>query len=681
MFEAIGNFIRQFETFEIITFSGVLLFFILLSFYAVWQSYLAEKYKNLFQEISKEAKRFHKLKNTFQTELKTFADLLDEINFPIWQRDKNLKIVYCNSKYCEITGEIRERILETGDLELYKNSHNVASKAIKTGQTQVTEQFVVISGTSTLCQIVEIPVSDKSYGFNAKTGTIGFALNLHELQATRERLKFSNELQNRLVESLNNAIAIYGTNKRLEYFNQAFVNMWKLDADWLKKSPTYSEILDVLREKRKLPEQIDFVNFKKENDAMFNNLFSKKEDYYYLPDNSVYKVVIIPYQQRGLLFYYENVTEEFRLESEYNTLVSVQKQTLDNLNEAVAVFGEDGRLKLFNPSYSEIWGHSPSLLHSEPHIKELLAEEKYLYSFNNWEEFVDNSIEKLQKREISENKIIRTDGVVLLQRITPLPNGGTLITYFDITDKENVEKSLRAEKKAYEEADKIKTNFLSNVSYELRSPLTSIMGFTEILMMEYFEKIGVKTKDYLKSIFDSSVKLKNLIDNIIEVSSIDAGFVNISREPFSIKEEMVKTLPNLENEAERKKVKLSYKIPSENIAITGDKDRIFQAIKTLINQAISSASAKNDNKGKVDFLVSNNNNFIRFEIIDNGNPISKDDLPLIFDQFYRAHSDSISNNGIGLYLTKRIVELHNGFITAESENNQNKFTFEIPRNL
>ncbi len=680
MFEAIVNFIRQFETLEIIVFSSVLALFILLAIYAIWQSYLAEKYANLFYEASKEAKRFHKLKNTFQTELKTFADLLDEINFPIWQRDKNLKIVYCNSKYCEITGEIRERILEVGDLELYKNAHNIASKAIKTGQTQVTEQFVVISGASTLCQIVEIPVSDKSYGFNAKTGTIGFALNLHELQATRERLKFSNELQNRLVESLNNAIAIYGTSKRLEYFNQAFVNMWKLDVDWLKKSPTYSEILDVLREKRKLPEQIDFVNFKKENDAMFNNLFSKKEDYYYLPDNSVYKVVIIPYQQRGLLFYYENVTEEFRLESEYNTLVSVQKQTLDNLNEAVAVFGEDGRLKLFNPSYCEIWGHSTSLLNSEPHIKDLLQEEKYLYQYNNWEEFLNDFIIKLQERKVFESKIIRTDGVVLFQRFTPLPDGGTLITYFDITDKENVEKSLRAEKKAYEEADKIKTNFLSNVSYELRSPLTSIMGFTEILMMEYFEKIGVKTKDYLKSIFDSSVKLKNLIDNIIEVSSIDAGFVNISRDPFSLKEAVIEIMLGLEREAENKKVKFNYKIPSANILINGDKKRICEVIKTLINQSISNSARKNISP-EVNFNIVVNDEKIHFEINDNGELISKEDLPLIFDQFYRTHSDSIANNGIDLYLAKRIIELHNGFISAEAENNINKFIFEIPRNL
>jgi len=79
---------------------------------------------------------------------------------------------------------------------------------------------------------------------------------------------------------------------------------------------------------------------------MFSNLIRKKEDYYYLTDGTVLKVVVIPYEQRGLLFYYEDMTMQLNLERDYNTVVSVQKHTLDNLNEAVAVFGSDGRLKL-----------------------------------------------------------------------------------------------------------------------------------------------------------------------------------------------------------------------------------------------------------------------------------------------------------------------------------------------
>ncbi len=675
LIHSITGFFAQFSILELSLVILLLLFLAGLTYFAVYNSYLAEKYKKRLEAVELESKRFHKLKNTYAAELKTFADLLDEINFPIWQRDKNLKIVYCNARFCEITGSIRDEILQQGDVELFRGSSSMASKAMKAGQTQVTEQNIIISGSNTLNQVVEIPVTDRSYGFSSKTGTIGFALNFTELQAVRERLKLSVELQKRLLESLNNAVAIYNANKRLEYFNEAFVDLWKFDEEWLKKGPSYSEILEVLREKRKLPEQVDFVNFKRENDAMFSNLLNKKEDYYYLPDGTVLKVIIIPYEQRGLLMYYENVTEAINLEGKYNTLLSVQKQTIDNLNEAVALFGEDGRLKLYNPSYSEIWGHTKSLLNSEPHIRELLEEEKYLYPYDDWETFKDSFVLLMQSREVNENKLNRNDGIVLLQRTTPLSNGATLLTYFDITDKENVEKSLRAEKRAYEEADRIKTNFLGNVSYELRSPLTSIMGFTEILMMEYYDKVSVKSKEYLKAIFDSSVRLKNLIDNIIEVSSIEAGYVNITRNNFSLKDALSEIIPYIEKEAERKNIKLNYRLPTGTLYITADKDRLMQVIKTVMT---NSFIASYERLPEVSFNVDVQPNYIRFEVHDNARTIPKEDLPLVFDQFYKAHSDSISINGIGLYLSKRIIEMHGGFIMAESEEDGNKFTFEIP---
>lgn len=675
MFHAIVNFFTEFDILELSAMVLGFLFIAVLSGYSLWQSYLAEKYKKLYDETLKDSKRFHKLKNTYQAELKMFADLLDEINFPIWQRDKSQNIIYCNSRFCEIAGEIRENIIGKGNIDLFRGSREISVKAIKTGLTQVAEHNVVIDGMKILNQVVEIPVSDKSYGFNTKTGTIGFAINFNELQATRDRLKYNLELQKRLLESLNGAVAIYGANKKLEYFNEAFVNLWKLDGEWLNNGPTYSEILDALREKRKLPEQVDFQSFKKENDMMFNNLYSKKEIYYYLPDDSVLKVVIIPYQQRGLLFYYENLTEDLKLESKYNTLLSVQRQTLDNLNEAVAVFGEDGRLKLYNPSYSEIWGHTASLLNSEPHIRQLLDEEKYLYNFTDWDEFKDEFVARMQSRQISEIKLVRNDGIALLQRMTPLPDGATLLTYFDITDKESVEKSLRAEKRAYEEADKIKTNFLSNVSYELRSPLTSIMGFTEILLMEYFEKISTKSKEYLKAIFDSSVRLKNLIDNIIDVSSIDSGYVNINKTKFTFKEVFLGAIKEVEHEADRKKIKFNYKLPSGNLVINADKERLMQIIKTLILHCLSNAI---NGGSEVNFAVKQEKNNLIFEISDNGKPTPKEDLALIFDQFFKAHSDSISTNGVGLYLAKRVIELHGGFIVAESDKSGNRFTFEIP---
>lgn len=639
------------------------------------ESYRADKYKTLYKSFEKESKKLGRLKATYEAELRTFANLLDEITFPIWQRDKNSNIIYCNSKFCEVVGEIRDNILKDNQLELYRSAKDLSAKALKIGQPQVQEQNIFINGSKTLSQIVEIPVVNRQLGGGSKSGTIGFALNFTELQVTRERLKSNVELQNRLLESLASAVAIYDSNQRLEYFNGSFVDLFKLDKNWLSNGPTCGEVLEALREKRKLPEQADFKLFKKQNLNMFAELIAKKEEYYNLPDGTYLKVIVIPYQQRGLLFYYEDMTAQINLERNYNTLLSVQKQTLDNLNEAVAVFGENGRLKLYNPVYENIWGHQDTTLKTEPHYSELLKEEQVLLGIKNFDEFKQNFAENLLSRNVTENKIVRVDEIVLTQRFTPLPDGGTLLTYDDITDKENVERSLRAEKRAYEEADKMKTNFLNNVSYELRSPLTSIMGFSEIMLLGYISEPDPKSKEYLKAIFDSSVKLKQLIDNIIDVSSIDAGYLNLEITNFKLSSAIEEVKTSLEKEAARKSVKISFDIPEALHSANADKSRIQEVFVNLSLNCISLASKNTE------LLIKcyNKNKNIHTEISCFGNGIPKEDLHYIFEQFYNINSDTSSGTGLGLYLAKRIIELHSGFITCESTlGAETKFIFEIP---
>lgn len=668
-------FKEDFQLLELTIIISILLsIFGLVILYLV-EAYRSDKYKKLYKETSKKLKISNRLKNSFEVELKTFANLLDEITFPIWQRDKNYNIIYCNSKFCEFIDEIREDILQDNSIELYKNSKEFASIAIKTGKTQVKEQHIIVNGSKVLCQIVEIPVSNKPGMGNSKQGTIGFALNFSELQTTRERLKSNLELQNRLLESLASAVAIYDANQRLEYFNKSFAKLFKLDEEWLANAPTYGEILDKIKEKRMLPEQANYKSFREENIEMFNSLISKKEEFYHLPDDSYIKVIIIPYQQRGLLFYYDDMTSNINMERKYNTLVSVQKQTLDNLTEAVAVFAENGRLKLYNPEYEHIWGHQGSLLETEPHYTELLDEEKNLLNIEDFDEFKKEFADKLLNRNIDEAKIIRADNLILNQKFTPLPDGGTLLSYDDITDKENIERSLRAEKKAYEEVDKIKTNFLNNVSYELRSPLTSIMGFSELLLMGTLSNSQDKVTEYLKAIFDSSINLKQLIDNIIDVSSIDAGYMKLDTSSVTvrnfIKEVEKEILTKLNSLDITLNTRITGKLPKMNI----DKKRMLDAFNNIFANIITVT----EENSEIDFLITSKGQNIHFEVTAKGKGIAKEELHNIFNQFYKIKQDNSSTSSLGLYLVKRIIEMHSGFITAESElGKYTKFVFEIP---
>lgn len=642
---------------------------ILLAIYA----YRAEKFERLFNITNREAKILARLKTTYEQELKTFANLMDEITFPIWQRDKNGNIIYCNNRFCEVTNETRENIIKKDDVELFREAKSIADRALKTGQIQVLEQNLVINGNNALNQIVEIPVNDRNSEYGAKNGTIGFALNFVELQNTRERLKLNIELQKRLLDSLNSAVAIYGINQKLEYYNSAFVDLWKFDIDWLKTYPTYGEILESLREGRKLPEQADFASFKRDNLGYFNNLISKKEDYYYLADGRVLKVIIIPYQNRGLLFYYEDLTNQLSLERSYNTLVSVQKYTLDNLNESVAVFGENGKLELFNPNFASLWNFSDSFLKSEPHINRILDGMISFYNNDEYKSFHDDFLNLLNARNYTERKISRNDGKVLLERFTPLPSGSTLVTFFDITDKERVEKSLIAERKAYEEADKIKTNFLSNVSYELRSPLTSIMGFAEMMLLIYGKNLDDKTKEYTSAILDSSIKLKNLIDNIIDVSSLDAGYVTLNIAKCALHEVTEDVFAYVNPLANNKQIKIHSEYEVSPIALNVDKNRLRQAIKTLFEYII--LSSKQDDE--IIFKIAKSNTKTCLEIINKNLHISEAETNSLFDKFYKLQSSS-TNGGIAMHIAKKIIDLHGGELNIiSSEKAGSNFRIEI----
>jgi signal transduction histidine kinase len=575
-------------------------------------------------------------------------------------------------------GDSRENIYKKGEIELFKGSKMIAQQALQKKKTQVVEHNIIVNGKRTLVQVVEIPVKNPKLHDTLLVESVGFALDFSELQDARERLKRILESQAKLLESSANAIAIYSSNKKLEYFNRAFVDLWKLDQKWLESAPSFGDVLETLREKRKLPEQADFAAFKRDNLNMFTSLIEKREDYYYLSDGRVIKLIIIPHEDGGLLFYYEDLTKQITLERSFNTFLSVQKSTLDNLNEAVAVYGEDGRLKLYNPVFERFWFIDDAILRSEPHVNEILQFERHFfdYSDSEWEIYRQGFFKNLNSRIFTEHKLIRKDDMVLLERFTPLPDGATLVTYFDITDKENVEKSLLAERKAYQEADKIKTNFLKNVSYELRSPLTSVQGFAEILMMDYLSKLEAKPKEYLKAIFDSTQRLKQLIDNIIDVASLDAGVVSLKAKPFDIAKAIDDIRENVNKLARKKNITLNLMIEDNIGEMIGDKERIEQVIETVINNSIMMS----ENSSEVTATIRSSGENILLISEDFGDGIPESEMGFIFDQFYKIQSDAAHTTGLSLYLAKRLIELHGGYIAVDSEvGNGTKFIVELPK--
>lgn len=589
-------------------------------------------------------------------EIEFLTQALNAMDFPCWIRDASLKIIFCNDRFAQLVDKTREIILANdAQTELFQNARELAQSVQEQHSLQRVTEHLIVDGERILYCFTELPLQEGQH-------TFGYAIDCSKLEEKERELENYISAQSDFLESTSSGIAIYGSDTRLRFFNQAFCHLWKLEEEWLKNNPTYGEILERLREKRRLPEQVNFREFKTNCLAMFKNLIEKQEEFYYLPDDQVLRVLVIPQNRGGLIFSYEDMTEHMKLERSYHTLISVKKSTLDNLFEGVAVFGENGKLQLSNPAYGHMWHLDLSVLSEEPHLSEILEMTKSFYEFgDNWPAFKQKILALLNRRELVKQRIERTDGSVLEWVCVPLPDGGTLMTYTDVTDSYLVEHSLRAEKEALKEADRLKTNFLSTVSYELRSPLTSIKGFSEVLLKKYFGDLNEKQAEYVRGIFESSLKLSGLIDNILEIASVDAGNIQLELKEFELYDVVSGVVSMISEAIKESNVRLLLECPQNIGKIYGDEKRIRQVISNLLDNAINFTGNSGSVRIKV-FEIGEDE--IAIAITDTGKGIRTEEQKDLFNRFHR--SSTASGLGLGLPVAKSIVDIHGGRIELQS---------------
>jgi signal transduction histidine kinase len=579
------------------------------------------------------------------------AKILDAVNLPIWQRDSQLDIVFCNDNYLKLA----EVPANTDNIpELSKEVKKLAENVAREKKLLKRRVKIVSKGERTEYEVCEMPF---------ESGTIGYARNIDELGKTEEELKRYQGVQQQLLETSASAIAIYGPDQKLKFFNNAFVNLWKLEESWLGTAPTYGEVLEVLREKRRLPEQADFRSFKQENLALFNRMMETREEFYFLPDARSLRVIIIPHALGGLQFIYEDMTDRLALEASYNTLIAVQKHTLANLHEGVAVFGESGKLTLSNAVYAKMLGLDEKYLESEPFFADILEKTKELYIYEGtWDQFKRQITTSMHNRESMTQMLEFSNGKVYSIQLIPLPDGELLATFNDITASTLVERSLRERTEALEDVDRLKTEFLQNISYELRSPLTSIIGFAEILRQQIFGELNKPQKTYLEDIYNASRQLETLINDILDISSIEAGYMKLSYDRFDIHAMLASVTALTKERISDHGLNMQFNCPPNIGKMNGDEKRIKQVVYNLLNNAIKFTPEG----GTITLGAKNNgNNELMMWVEDTGRGIPAEDLPMVFQKFHRTRSKG--GAGLGLSVAKNLVELHGGTIDIQSE--------------
>ena len=588
--------------------------------------------------------------------------ILDTLPMPVWCRDDGDTVTGCNRAYAEAVDADTATVLDTGR-ELGAGyidggGRALAKRAAQTRMAQSESHHVVIGGSRRLLEFTEIPVA------GTDGAVVGFAADATGLEALQDQLADHIAAHADVLEGLHTAIAIFGADKRLKFFNTAYASLTGIDPAMLQGEPSLSEVFEWLREKRRLPEYADFPGFKADRDRWFTSLIEPVEELMHLPDQTTIRAVASPHPLGGLVFAMEDVTDRLALEGSYNTLIEVQRETLNNLHEGVAVFGGDGRIKLSNPELGRIWNFPDELLASGPHIAELVnAVRNFFPDDTDWSRLRQRIILMVTERAVRSGRLRRADDSVIRYSIVPLPDGNTVLSFLDVTDSAQVERALRERNVALENADRIKSEFIGNVSYELRTPLNAIVGFTEILDNRYFGELTERQAEYVECILQASTHLMALIDDILDLATIEAGYMALDLQQVDVHSLMSGLVEVAADRAEQAGLKIEVDCPDDIGALAADSVRLRQALFNLVSNAIQFTPAG----GAITLSAQRNGEDMLLTVTDTGIGIAPEDQSRVFEKFERGDPNARqSGTGLGLALVKSLIELHGGSVELDS---------------
>ena len=598
---------------------------------------------------------------------------LDGIAEPVWLRDDDLSLIYCNAAYvravdAKSAGDVVARGRELAPRMAVREARALAAAARAAAETRRAPFHMVIDGSRRLMEVTESPVEATTRNhagnepaaplFSDGSGrlTSGFAYDITRQEELETRLKREAAAHADVLERLTTAIAIFGPDTRLVFFNTAFARLWRIDSGWLLDGPSYGSLLDALRGERKLPEVADFPAYKEKEISRFNSLIEPLEDVLHLPDGGTLRRVIAPHPMGGLLTTYEDVTDKLALERSYNTLIAVQRETIDNLQEAVAVFGADGQLRLANPAFAALWELSLEALREGPAMGAVIeAFRDFFEDATIWARHRAVMLAALaadRQRETQQGRVVRSDGSVLEFISVPLPDGGVLFCYNDVSAPERVAQALRGRAEALTATDKLRSEFITNVAAELEGPVSAIASLTTRMVTK--NGIQALAQSAVLEIVTAAQVLKTLIEDVRDLSGVEAGQQTLHLDSFDIREIVDRVAAMTREAVKRHGVTLLIHCPDNAGWMVGDAVRIKQTLYHVVSGAL-----KNVTGDRIVLSVGRGGaDEVTFEV--------------------RHAAKEGYGPGLGVYLAQRMAELHGGSLAITTEDNHTVVACRLP---
>jgi signal transduction histidine kinase len=586
----------------------------------------------------------------------TARTVLASLGKPAFLRDGAGKLIFANAAYHDIARAMGRPTSESQPAELFdaallQRNRAMLGDARKPHTTKVT-----------LAELGEFDVVD----FPVNGGSAGY---LHPRQDAAQKDAGLSHLS-AIIDALATPIAIFNANRGLVQTNRAYAQLWGLDADWLKLGMDERAVLDKLRTDGKLPNDPDYQKWRERHLTAYQLRGPKELDPWHLPDGRTVQVIAAPAGPKGgVIYVFEDITDQLKLKSQHRAVLDVQRSTLNALSEAVAVFGTNGRLTLSNPKLSTLWKLPSNLLAANPHIDQIAETAAKALPEDGatiWRDLKRSIIDLNPTRSDKQARIVRADGKLIDYAIVRLPDGQTMMTFLDVTESANYQRVLKERNDALVTADRLKDAFVQNVSYELRSPLTNIIGFADLLASGAAGELNEKQTSYTNYIRASSATLGVLIDNILDLANVDAGIAELQPEVLDIaalvekaRAGLVATFPEIDGE---RPLNLKVVMEPDLPPFVADGTRIVNVLYNLLSNAVRFSEPG----GEIRLTVSGRTGRVQFVIEDEGAPMSEEMRQALLDRNDALAGPARQRGaGLGLAIVRAFVNMHGGTISLE----------------
>jgi len=588
-----------------------------------------------------------------QNQFDALRALVDAVPAAIWVRDENDTLAFANKAYADAVESTPAQAIVHHTELLDHRAREQMRAGIAEGTVYKDRVHAVAAGERRTLDVFAVA---------AGKGSAGIAVDATEVEMLNARIARMNEAHRSTLDQLATAVAIFDGQRRLTFYNAAYAQLWELDSGFLDQQPTDTAILERLRALRRLPEQQDFRQWRTQVHEAYQSVETHQHEWH-LPDGRTIRVVITPNSEGGVTYLFDDVTERLELVRRFDALIRVQGETLDNLGEAVAVFGSDGRLRLSNPAFAQMWRLEGTALAERPHIEALAGRFRQFIADDATLQALRASVTALDGRAPMRLRIERTDGDILDCSAQPLPDGATLVTFIDVTASVNVERALVERNEALVAADNLKEAFLQHMSYELRSPLTNIIGFAYFLDDEKTGPLNERQREYLGYITYSTNALLAIVDSILDLATLEAGAMTLDLGEVEIRKTMEDAAQGVQDRLAKDEIALDLRAAPDIGTFVADERRVRQILYNLLSNAVGFSPRG----GTVTFAAERRPDAVVFTVSDQGPGIPDERKDKVFDSFEtQAGSSRHRGIGLGLSLVRSFMELHGGSVRIDS---------------